>query len=60
MKLEFDSSLAFQHDAINAVINTFDGQALSQSGVTAFQTLQIGPRGSYPTFPDSSPGRKTR
>ena len=60
MKLKFDPSLALQRDAINAVTNTFDGQALSQSGVTAFQTLQIGPRGNYPEFPDSSPGRKTR
>ena len=42
MKLKFDPSLAFQRDAINAVINTFDGQALSQSGLSAFQTLQIG------------------
>lgn len=60
MKLKFDPSLKFQQDAINAVVDAFDGQAISQFGATAFQTLQIGPRGNYPKIPDSSPVRKTR
>ncbi|WP_169546490.1 restriction endonuclease [Sneathiella aquimaris] len=42
MKLKFDPSLEFQQDAINAVVDAFDGQAISQSGATAFQALQIG------------------
>ncbi len=42
MKLKFDPSLEFQQDAINAVVNVFDGQAISQSGATRFQALQIG------------------
>jgi type III restriction enzyme len=42
MKLKFDPSLEFQQDAINAVVDAFDGQAVSQSGTTTFQALQIG------------------
>ena len=41
MKLKFDPSLEFQHDAINSVVEAFDGQVISQSGVTALQALQI-------------------
>ena len=29
MKLKFDRSLEFQQDAINAVVDAFDGQAIS-------------------------------
>ena len=42
MKLKFDPSLQYQQDAINAVVNVFDGQPFVQSGVMAFQSLQIG------------------
>ena len=40
MKLKFDPFLEFQQDAINAVVDAFDGQAVSQSGATTFQALQ--------------------
>ena len=39
MKLKFDPTLQYQQDAINAVVDIFDGQ---QSAATAFQALQIG------------------
>ncbi len=42
MKLKFDPSLQYQKDAINAVVNVFDGQPFVQSGAMAFQSLQIG------------------
>lgn len=32
MKLKFDPSLEFQQDAINAVINVFEGQPIAQAG----------------------------
>ena len=42
MKLKFDPSLQYQQDAINAVVNIFDGQPFVQTGAMAFQSLQIG------------------
>lgn len=42
MKLKFDPSLQYQHDAIEAVVNVFDGQPFVQTGAMAFQSLQIG------------------
>lgn len=42
MKLKFDPSLQYQHDAINAVVNVFDGQPYAQTGAMAFQSLQVG------------------
>ena len=42
MKLKFDPSLQFQQDAINAVVDVFDGQPFVQTGAMAFQALQIG------------------
>ena len=42
MKLKFDPSLQYQRDAINAVVNVFDGQPFVQTGAMAFQFLQSG------------------
>ena len=42
MKLKFDPTLQYQQDAVNAVVNVFDGQPFAQSAATAFQALQIG------------------
>ena len=42
MKLKFDPSLQYQQDAINSVVNVFDGQPFVQTGAMAFQSLQIG------------------
>src|SRR5436309_10491580 len=42
MKLKFDPSLQYQQDAIEAVVNVFDGQPYVQTGAMAFQSLQIG------------------
>jgi type III restriction enzyme len=42
MKLKFDPSLQYQHDAISAVVNVFDGQPFVLTGAMAFQSLQIG------------------
>ena len=42
MKLKFDSSLQYQQDAIDSVVNVFDGQPCVQTGALAFQSLQIG------------------
>ena len=42
MKLKFDPTLQYQQDAINAVVNVFDGQPFVQSAAMAFQSLQIG------------------
>ena len=42
MKLKFDPSLQYQQDAINAVVNVFDGQPFVQTSAMAFQSLQIG------------------
>ena len=42
MKPKFDHSLEFRRDAINAVVEAFDGQAISQSGATASQASRIG------------------
>ena len=42
MKLKFDPSLQYQQDAVNAVINAFDGQPFVQTGAMAFQSFQIG------------------
>ena len=41
MKLKFDSSLQYQQDAINAVVDVFDGQPFVQTDAIAFQSLQI-------------------
>ena len=42
MKLKFDPSLQYQQDAINAVVNVFDGQPFVQTSAMAFQSLHIG------------------
>jgi type III restriction enzyme len=42
MKLKFDPSLQYQRDAVNAVIDVFDGQPFVQTGAMAFQSIQIG------------------
>jgi len=42
MKLKFDPSLQYQQDAIEAVVNVFNGQPFVQTGAMAFQSLQIG------------------
>ena len=42
MKLKFNPSLQYQQDAINAAVNTFDGQPNVHTGAIAFQSLQIG------------------
>lgn len=42
MRLKFDPTLQYQQDAINAVVNVFDGQPFVQSAAMAFQSLQIG------------------
>lgn len=42
MKLKFDPSLQYQQDAVNAVVNAFDGQPYVQTGAMAFQSIQIG------------------
>ena len=42
VKLKFDPSLEYQQDAINAVVNVFNGQPYVQTGAMAFQSLQIG------------------
>src|SRR5690554_6233647 len=42
MKLKFDPSLQYQHDAVNAVVGVFGGQPFAQTGAMAFQSLQIG------------------
>lgn len=42
MKLKFDPTLQYQQEAINAVVNVFDGQPFVQSAAMAFQALQIG------------------
>ena len=42
MKLKFDSSLQYQQDAINAVVNVFNGQPFVQTDAMALQPLQIG------------------
>ncbi len=42
MKLKFDPSLHYQQDAIDSVVNVFDGQPFGQTGAMAFQSLQIG------------------
>ena len=41
MKLKFDPSLQYQQDAINAVVNVFNGQPFVETGAMAFQSLQI-------------------
>ena len=42
MKLKFDPSLQYQQDAINAVVNVFNGQPFVQTDAMAFRSLQIG------------------
>ena len=42
MKLKFDATLDYQIDAINAVVNVFDGQPFALEGAAAFQAIQIG------------------
>src|SRR5665213_395219 len=42
MKLKFDPSLQYQHDAVGAVVSAFAGQPYVQTGAMAFQSLQIG------------------
>ncbi len=42
MKLKFDPSLAYQHDAVNAIADIFDGQPLGQSSFEVSSTLPGG------------------
>jgi type III restriction enzyme len=42
MKLKFDASLQYQHDAVNAVVRAFNGQPFVQTAAMAFQSIQIG------------------
>ncbi len=42
MKLKFDPSLQYQHDAVEAVVSAFVGQPFAQTAAMAFQSLQIG------------------
>ncbi len=42
MKLKFDPALQYQQDAIEAVVDAFDGQPFVLTGAMAFQSLQIG------------------
>lgn len=42
MKLKFDPSLQYQHDAVAAVVGAFDGQPFAQTGAMAFQAIHIG------------------
>src|SRR5690242_13586133 len=42
MKLKFDPSLQYQHDAVSAVVSTSAGQPNVQTGAMAYQSLQIG------------------
>ena len=42
MKLKFDPSLQYQQDAIDAIVGVFDGLPHDQTGLIAFQSLQIG------------------
>lgn len=42
MKLKFDPTLSYQHNAIDAVLQVFQGQPYALSGAAAFQALQIG------------------
>jgi type III restriction enzyme len=42
MKLKFDASLQYQHDAVNAVVGAFNGQPFVQTAAMAFQSIQIG------------------
>jgi len=42
MKLKFDANLPYQAEAIQAVVDVFDGQPLSQSGFEVSFTEQVG------------------
>lgn len=42
MKLKFDSNLTYQAEAVQAVVDVFDGQPLSQSGFEVSFTEQVG------------------
>jgi type III restriction enzyme len=42
MKLKFDPSLQYQQDAIEAIVDVFNGQPFVQTAAMAFQALQIG------------------
>lgn len=42
MKLKFDPTLSYQHDAVFSAVKVFDGQPLALTGAMAFQALQIG------------------
>lgn len=42
MKLKFDPSLQYQHDAVNAVVGVFEGQPLDQTGAMTLRSLQSG------------------
>ena len=42
MKFKFDPSLQYQQEAINAVVNVFDGQPIVQGGVVASRIFQVG------------------
>lgn len=42
MKFKFDPSLDYQRDAINAVVDAFEGQPPAPTAALAFQSIQIG------------------
>ena len=42
MKLKFDANLTYQTDAVQAVVDVFDGQPLSRSGFEVSFTEQVG------------------
>jgi type III restriction enzyme len=42
LKLKCDPSLQYQQDAVDSVVNVFDGQPYALSGAMAFRALQIG------------------
>ena len=42
MKLKFDPSLQYQRDAINAVVDVFDGQPFARDEAVAFNAFQTG------------------
>ena len=42
MKLKFDPALSYQADAVNAVVDLFDGQPMGQSSFEISSTLPMG------------------
>jgi type III restriction enzyme len=42
VKLKFDATLGYQHDAVNAVIKLFDGQPMALDAAMSMQSIHIG------------------